>query len=69
MKDTTEGVCMLVCALTYFVKTKKDKAIPEMESKTVWTNTGTVQTMGYSFVLRNWSLSVFPPVPSKTHGL
>jgi len=29
MKDTTEGVCMLVCALTYFVKTKKDKAIPE----------------------------------------
>lgn len=29
MKATTEGVCMLVCALKYFVKTKKDKAIPK----------------------------------------
>ena len=66
MKDTTEGVYMLVCALKYFVKTKKDKAIPKVESKTVWTNPDTVQTTDYSFVPRKWSLSVFPPVPRKT---
>ena len=66
MKDTTEGVYMLVCALKYFVKTKKDKAIPKVESKTVWTNPDTEQTTDYSFVPRKCSLSVSPPVPRKT---
>lgn len=57
MKDT-EGVYMLVCALKY-CENKKDKTIPKMENKTVWTNTDTVQTMDYSFVPRV-EPSVFP---------
>lgn len=41
-KKILEDVCVFLCALKYFVKTKEGKAIPVNGDQGAWTTTNTV---------------------------